>query len=414
MASGSTVRARSAAPPPAAGDIFEKCELPEKVHQARAAGCFPYFIPIQSQAGPEVTIDGRQLIMLGSNNYLGLTQHPYVIEATVRAVERYGTACTGSRFLNGTLDMHEELERRLAQFLHKPAALVFTTGYQANLGTISALVGRHDVAIIDRADHASIVDGCRLAMGERARFRHNDMADLEEKLAAAGQGQSVLIIVDGVFSMEGDLADLPSIVALKRRYGARLLVDDAHAIGVLGDHGRGTAEHFGVEDYVDLIVGTFSKAFASIGGFVAGDGRVVEYIKHLARPFQFSASMSPGSTAAALASLDIVEQEPQRRAQLWTNARHFQQGLSRLTFDTGHTQSPIIPVLIGDEFRTAGFWRALFDQGVFVNAAVSPAVEPGRELLRTSCMATHTITQLDQALDVMGTVGRQLGILPQV
>ena len=392
-------------------DLFERCRRFDKPKQAEAAGCYPYFIPIQSQTGPDVIIDGRRMIMLGSNNYLGLTQHPKVIEAAVRAVEKYGSGCTGSRLMNGTLDLHLELESRLAHFAKKEAALVFTTGYQVNLGCISALVGRHDTVVIDKADHASIVDGCMLSHARVARFKHNDMADLERILSSLDPQHGILLVVDGVFSMEGDLANLPKIAELKKRYGARLLVDEAHSVGVFGEGGRGTAEYFGLIDDVDLIVGTFSKSFASTGGYVAGDADVIYYIRHLARPLLFTAAIPPASAAAALAALDVIETEPERRARLWENSNKMKRWYDELGFCTGGTQSPIIPLVIGEEMRLAQFWRRLFDLGVFTNAAVAPAVEPDRALIRTSYMATHTDSHLTAAIEIVGQAGRELGLI---
>lgn len=392
-------------------DLFEKCRRYTKPKEAEAAGCYPYFIPLQSDSGPEVTIDGRRVIMLGSNNYLGLTQHPKVREAAIKAVEDYGTGCTGSRLLNGTLDMHLELESRLAQFAKKEAALVFTTGYQVNLGTISALMGRHDTVVIDKADHASIVDGCKLSHTNVVRFKHNDMADLERVLAGVDHSRGILIVVDGVFSMEGDVADLPEIVRLKKRYGARLMVDEAHSVGVFGEGGRGTCEHFGLIDEVDLIMGTFSKSFASTGGYVAGDEDVIYYVRHMARPFLFTAAIPPSSAAAALAALDVIETEPERRAKLWDNVHKMKRWYDELGFCTAGSQSPVIPLVVGEEMRLARFWRRLFDLGVFANAAVSPAVEPDHALIRTSYMATHTDEHLTRAIEIAAQAGKELGLV---
>ncbi len=392
-------------------DPFAKCRTNPRVTQAEALGLYPYFVPLATESGPEVRVDGRSLLMFGSNNYLGLTQHPRVKAAAVAAIEKYGTGCTGSRLLNGTLDLHEELEARIARFMGTEAALVFTTGFQANLGTIAALVGRDDVAVIDRANHASIVDGCRLAFGEVAKYRHNDMEDLERALARHAGERGLVIIVDGVFSMHGDLANLPEIVRLKRKYGARLIVDDAHGVGVLGPNGRGTAAHFGLEADVDVVVGTFSKSFASTGGFVAADARIVSYVKHTARSFLFSASIPPSQAAAALAALDVMESEREPFERLWANTARWKSGLEELRLDTGCSATPIVPVVIGDDLRMALFWRKLFDAGVFVNAAVAPAVEPGNALLRTSCMATHTEDHLERALEVVREVGLQLDLV---
>lgn len=392
-------------------DLFEKCRRFNRTKAAEEQGYYPYFIPIQSPAGPDVIIDGRRMVMLGSNNYLGLTQHPSVIEAAAKAVEKYGTGCTGSRLMNGTFDLHLELESRLARFAQKEAALVFTTGYQVNLGCISALVGRHDTVVIDKADHASIVDGCMLSHAKVVRYKHNDMEDLERVLASLDPRQGILLVVDGVFSMEGDLAKLPEIVKLKKKYGARLLVDEAHSVGVFGEGGRGTYEHFGVQDDVDLVVGTFSKSFASTGGYLAGDADVIYYVKHAARPFLFTAAIPPASAAAALAALDIIETEPERRARLWQNVHKMKRWYDELGFHTGSSESPVIPLIVGEETRLAKFWRRLFDLGVFTNAAVSPAVEPDRALIRTSYMATHTDEHLTTAIEVAQRAGKELGII---
>ncbi|HVB97362.1 MAG TPA: aminotransferase class I/II-fold pyridoxal phosphate-dependent enzyme [Chloroflexota bacterium] len=392
-------------------DLFAKCATLTKPREVEAIGCYPFFIPLESEAGPEVTIQGRRFVMLGSNNYLGLTQDPRVKEAARRAIDRYGSGCTGSRLMNGTLDLHRELESRLARFAQKDDSLVFTTGFQTNLGVISAIAGRHDTIVLDRSVHASIIDGCRLSLAETTRFKHNDMADLERVLQGIDPKRGILIIVDGVYSMEGDVANVPELVRLKKQYGARLLIDEAHSVGVFGDGGRGVAEHFGLLDEVDLVTATFSKSFASIGGFVAGETDIIYYIRHMARALLFSAALPPASTAAALAALDIIEGEPELRASLWENTRYLQRGLNDLHFQTGHSNSPVIPLIVGDEMRLALFWRGLFDGGVFTNAAVSPAVEPDRALIRTSLMATHTKAHLDYALDVMGATGKSQGIL---
>ncbi|HLH73675.1 MAG TPA: aminotransferase class I/II-fold pyridoxal phosphate-dependent enzyme [Chloroflexota bacterium] len=392
-------------------DLFAKCATLTKPREVEAMGCYPFFIPLESEAGPEVTIQGRRFVMLGSNNYLGLTQDPRVKEAARLAIDRYGSGCTGSRLMNGTLDLHRELESRLARFVLKDDTLVFTTGFQTNLGAITAIAGRHDTIVLDRSVHASIIDGCRLSMAETIRFKHNDMADLERVLQGIDPKRGILIIVDGVYSMEGDVANVPELVRLKKKYGARLLIDEAHSVGVFGAGGRGVAEHFGLLDEVDLITATFSKSFASIGGFVAGNVDVIYYIRHMARALLFSAALPPASTAAALAALDIIENEPERREKLWENTRYLQRGLNDLHFSTGQSSSPVIPLIVGDEMRLAMFWRGLFDGGVFTNAAVSPAVEPDRALIRTSLMATHTRQHLDYALEVMESTGRRLGIL---
>ncbi|HVC34026.1 MAG TPA: aminotransferase class I/II-fold pyridoxal phosphate-dependent enzyme, partial [Chloroflexota bacterium] len=308
-------------------------------------------------------------------------------------------------------DLHRELEARLAQFVGKQDSLVFTTGFQTNLGAISALVGRHDTIVLDRSVHASIIDGCRLSLGETLRFKHNDMADLERVLEGIDPKRGILIIVDGVYSMEGDIANVPELVRLKKKFGVRLMIDEAHSVGVFGEGGRGVAEHFGLLDEVDVFTATFSKSFASIGGFVAADADVVYYIRHMARALLFSAALPPASTAAALAALNIIEQEPERRARLWENTRFLQNGLNELKFVTGKSESPVIPLIVGDEMRLATFWRGLFDGGVFTNAAVSPAVEPDRALIRTSLMATHTPVHLTRALEVMEATGKRQGLL---
>jgi 8-amino-7-oxononanoate synthase len=393
------------------GDLFAKCYDYHRTDAAEAAGLFPFFVPISSDIGTTALVEGRRVLMFGSNNYLGLTQDPRVRQRSLEAVEQFGSGCTGSRLLNGTLDLHREMEQRLASFLDRPAAVVFTTGYQANLGAVSALVGRHDYLIVDAAAHASIRDGARLSYGTTLKFRHNDVHDLRRCLESVPEGRGILIVVDGIYSMEGDLANLPDIVELKTRYGARLLVDEAHAVGVAGANGRGSAEHFGVEDQVDLVTGTFSKSMASVGGFLAGDATVIRFVQHMARPFLFSASSPPSAVAAALASLDIIETEPERRARLWANAEHLRGGLRRLGFNTGESQTPIIPIVIGGELTMVHFWYGLFEGGLYTNAVTSPAVPPDHALIRMSCTAAHTPQQIDEALSVVERVGRAHGLL---
>jgi len=393
-------------------DIFAKAADFTLTEQARAAQLYPFFQPLDSNDGPEAEIYGRRVLMLGSNNYLGLTRHPYVVEAAAKALQRYGTSMTGSRLLNGTTHLHEELEGRIADFLRREAALVFTTGYQANLGTISSLVTRHSVAVVDKSDHASIYDGCRLADGEMIRFRHNDARDLEAVLKRRTNGKAVLVIVDGVFSMGGDIAELPRMVEVCRRHQARLLVDDAHAIGVIGEGGRGTGSHFGLDDKVDLVIGTFSKSLASIGGFVAGPKVVLEWIKHFGRAMMFSASLPPASTAAALAALDVLEREPEMVERLARLAAMLRDGLRQLGFDIGETQTAIVPMKLGDEYRTVLFWKMLLAEGIYTNPVIFPAVPQGQAILRTSCMATHTPEQIEQALEKFRIVGRDQGIIP--
>jgi 8-amino-7-oxononanoate synthase len=395
------------------GDLFEKCFSFTAAEQVRAAGVYPYFHPIESGAGDEVVIYGRKCIMIGSNNYMGLVNHPKVKEAAVAAVKKYGAGCTGSPFLNGTLDLHLELQEKLAKFAHAESALVFSTGFQTNLGTISCLAGKNDALVIDRQVHACIV-GCRLSYGKTYKFAHNDMDDLERVLAYVRNTHSrggIMIVVDGVFSMEGDIIDLPALVNRAEKYGARVMVDDAHSIGVLGKTGAGTAEHFGLQDRVDLAMGTFSKSFASQGGFVAGKREVIDYIKHFGRALIFSASITPASAAAALAALEIIQNEPERREKLWKNALRMQRELKGLGYDTGHTATPIIPLKIGEDMACFTFWKALFDNGVFTNPVVSPAVAPGHAMIRTSYTATHTDDQLDRVLEVMARVGREHGLL---
>ena len=349
--------------------------------------------------------------MIGSNNYLGLTTHPKVREAAIEALRMYGPSCTGSRFLNGTLAIHKQLEEELADFVGMEAALVFSTGYQANLGTISALVGRGDVVITDREDHASIVDGCCLARGEMLRFRHNDMKSLERALAKCDLDQGKLVVVDGVFSMGGDIAPLPEIVPLCTKYNARLMVDDAHSVGVLGRNGRGTADHFGVTDDVDLIMGTFSKSFASLGGFIAGEEAAISYIQHHARSMIFSASMPPACVAACLAALEIMRSEPERPRHLMALADRMRKSYQALGYNTGDSQTPIIPIIIGDDMPTFMTWKALFQAGVYTNPVIPPAVPPSKSLLRTSYMATHTDEQMDRVLELFEQVGKQVGVI---
>ncbi len=390
-------------------DLFEKCGEFTRAREAMDAGYYPYFIPLDHTEGTEVVIGGKRLIMIGSNNYLGLTTHPKVRQAAIDAIRQYGTSCTGSRFLNGNLVMHKELEERLAAYVQKEAALVFSTGFQSNLGGISALVGRGDVVITDREDHASIVDGCRLSYGQMKRFRHNNMADLERVLAAAGD-VGKLVVVDGVFSMGGDIAPLPEIIPLCKKYGARLMVDDAHSIGVLGG-GRGTGIHFGLNDDVDLIMGTFSKSFASLGGFLAGSEEVIHYIQHVARSLIFSASMPPSNTAAVLAALDVMESEPERIERLWAIAGKMRAGFRQLGFNTGQSETPVIPILIGDDTKTLLAWKALFEAGVYTNPVIPPGVPENQSLLRTSYMATHTDEQMDRVLATFERVGKELGLI---
>jgi 8-amino-7-oxononanoate synthase len=391
-------------------DIFEKCLKFTDAREAMAAGIYPFFIPLSENEGTEAVFQGRRLIMCGSNNYLGLTTHPRVRQAAIDAVIRFGTSCTGSRFANGTLELHEQLERELARFVGKQTALIFTTGMQVNLGVISALVGRGDYVILDKDDHASIVDGAKLSYGETKRFRHNDLKDLERVLSGLPEDKGRLIVVDGLYSMGGDLAPLPEMIPLCKKYGARLMVDDAHAMGMFGG-GRGTSAHFGVTDQVDLIMSTFSKSFASIGGFIAGDDDIIHYIKHHARSLIFSASISPANTAAALEALHIMCEEPEHSARVLRNGDYMRKELKNLGFDIGASVSPIIPIMVRDDMRTIFAWKILFDTGVFVNPVISPAVPEGSQLLRTSYMATHTQDQLDRVLELYAQMGKQVGLI---
>lgn len=391
-------------------DIFEKCRRFTKAKELMQVGLYPYFRTIESAQDPVVYLNGKKMIMVGSNNYLGLTNHPRVKEAAIEAIKKYGSGCAGSRFLNGTLDIHVALEEKLARFMRKEAALVFSTGFQVNLGVISALCAKDDVIIIDKMDHASIIDGCRLSYSEVKKFRHNDMDDLERVLAASGDS-AALVVVDGVFSMEGDIAKLPQIVETAHKSGARVMVDDAHGIGVLGKTGRGTSEHFGLEDKVDLIMGTYSKSLASIGGFISGDADIIHYIKHFARSLIFSASPPPASVAAVSAALDIIESEPERIEQLWKNTRKMMDGLRGMGYETGPTETPIIPVIVGENETAFKFILMLQEEGVFANVAVSPAVPNGKALIRTSYMATHTDEHLDIVLAAFEKVGKAIGLI---
>lgn len=391
-------------------DLFKKAFEYETVKQAKASGSYPYFIPLDRNEGTEVVYQDRRIIMCGSNNYLGLTTHPKVREAAIEAIRKFGTSCTGSRFLNGNMTIIEDLEEKLAKWVGKEASLVFSTGMQVNLGTISSIVGKRDIIILDKEDHASIVDGAFLSGGKIERFRHNDIPHLERVLQSLPEEPGKLLVVDGLFSMEGDIAKLPEIIPLCKKYNVRLMVDDAHAMGVLGG-GRGTAAHFGMTEDVDLIMSTFSKSFASIGGFIAGDFDVIEYIQHHARSLIFSASIPPANTASVLAALEIMHDEPELVERLAKNAEFMRAGFSQLGFDTGHSESPIIPIIIGDDAMTFKVWRDLFDAGVFVNPVISPATAPGRQLLRTSYMATHTEPQLVKVLEVFEKVGRENGLI---
>ena len=392
-------------------DLFDKCNQFKEHRLAQAAGIYPYFLPISENHGTEVTIQGKRLIMAGSNNYLGLTKHPKVMAAAQDALQRFGTSNNGSRFLNGTLEMHVQLEERLAKFMRKEAALVYSTGYLTNLGSISALMDKGDVVVLDKDAHACIVDGARLSAAVVKRFRHNDTADLERVLKAIPAMAGKLIVVDGLYSMEGDVAPLPEIVRLARQYHARLLVDDAHGIGVLGQRGAGACDALGVEDQTDLVMGTFSKSFASLGGFIAGPKAVMDYLRHHARALIFSASMTPSSVAAALASLDIIESEPQLRVRLRQISEKMRSGFKKMGLEVGCGEgTPIVPIFIGDRVKTMQVWRKILDRGVFVNAIVVPGVQPGRDLLRTSYMATHQDEQLETILRIVKEVNAEMDL----
>lgn len=378
--------------------------------RAMAQGAYPYFRSIASAQDTEVIIDGQKVLMFGSNAYLGLTNHPKVKEAAVNAISKYGSGCAGSRFLNGTLDIHMELESRLAAYVGKDAALVFSTGFQVNLGVISSLTGRNDYIILDEYNHASIIDGSRLSFSRVIKYKHNDMQDLESKLSRLPAEAIKLIVVDGVFSMEGDIVKLPELVALAERYGGSIMVDDAHSLGVIGEQGAGTASHFGLTDQVDLIMGTFSKSLASLGGFIASDFDTIEYLKHHARSLIFSASMSPASVASTLAALDIIQSEPERRAQLWRNTHYAIELLTAAGLELGPTETPIIPVYVRDNDLTFQVTKVLQDNGIFVNPVVAPAVPAHATLLRLSIMATHTFGQIEEAVTKIADAFKLLGI----
>jgi len=392
-------------------DLFDKCKSFTRSLEVKEAGFYPYFRPITSAADTVVTIHGREMIMIGSNNYLGLVTHPKVKEAAIAATKKYGVGCTGSRLLNGTLDLHLELEDKLAKFMHKEEALVYSTGMQTNLGTISALVNKGEYVLIDRSVHASIVDGCRLSFGRTVKYEHNNMDDLGRVISSLDPDAPKLIVTDGVFSMEGDIAKLPRLVELAHAHNARVMVDDAHALGVLGATGAGTAEHFGLTDEVDITMGTFSKSLASIGGFIVGDAEVVEFVKHFSRTMIFSASIPPSSAAGVMAALEILQSEPERRTRLWEITRRVHRELRGLGFDLGTSETPIVPILIGDETQCFQFWKMLTENGIFANAAVPPAVAPGQALIRTSYTANHTDEQIDRVLDTFAAIGKKTGMI---
>lgn len=391
--------------------LFDKVKAFNTADQLRGMGLYPYFRNISSAQDTEVIIGGKPVLMLGSNSYLGLTNHPKIKEAAQAAVEKYGTGCAGSRFLNGTLDIHLELEAALAKLVNKEAVLLYSTGFQVNLGVISALVGKGDYILGDKSNHASIVEGCLLAQGKFLRFAHRDMGALEQRLRNLSPEAGKLIVVDGVFSMEGDIIQLPELCRIAEEHGAAVMVDDAHSIGVLGQNGAGTAAHFGLTDRVHLIMGTFSKSLASLGGFIASDRQTIDYLKHHSRPLIFSASMSPANAAAVLAALKIMTSEPDRIAHLWRVTKQMKDGLRNLGFELGDSTTPIIPLYCRDLMVAFKFCRRAQEEGVFVNPVVSPAVPPGAELIRISLMATHTEKQINFALEKLGKVGKELGLL---
>jgi 8-amino-7-oxononanoate synthase len=407
----SQAKVRSNGQPKSGLSIFDKVRNFTAANEIRKAGLYPYFRTITSAQDTEVVMNGRKILMLGSNSYLGLTNHPVIKETVKAAVDKYGSGCAGSRFLNGTLDLHLELEAEVAALVGKEAALLYSTGFQVNLGVVSVMVSKDEYILADKSNHASLVEGCRLSPGSFLRFAHNDMDSLESRLEKLEPGAGKFIVVDGVFSMEGDIIKLPELCRLAKQHHAAVMVDDAHGVGVLGKNGAGTSDHFGLTDDVHLIMSTFSKSLASLGGFIASDAATIDYLKHLSRSLVFSASMSPANAAAALAALRIMKSEPERLAQLWHNTRRMKAGLVSLGFDLGASETPILPVYVRDLMKTCVFCKRLEQEGIFVNPVVSPGVPPGHELIRISLMATHTDDQIDSALDKLGAVARELAIL---
>ena len=394
--------------------LNELCAKDKRAEEAKAKGIYPYYRPISSGQDPLVTMaDGRKVLMFGSNSYLGLSDDPRLKEAAIKAIEKYGTSCSGSRFLNGTLDIHEELEAKLAKFVGKEAAVTYSTGFQVNLGVVGSLGFRGGFVFLDALDHACIIDGSRLSFSEVRKFRHNDMADLEKKLWLTPRNAPKFIVVDGVYSMEGDIAPLPDLVRLAKKYNASVMVDDAHGLGVIGENGSGTASHFGLTKETDLIMGTFSKSFGSLGGFIAGDQVVIDYLKHNSRTLIFSASMTPAAVAAATAALDIMINEPERRENLWKVTRHAQEAFKARGFDTGHTQSPIIPLFVRDTVKAMTIVPMAYEAGVFITPVIAPAVPEKDVLIRFALMATHTIEQVDEAVEKLTKIFRELDIIPQ-
>jgi 8-amino-7-oxononanoate synthase len=381
--------------------------------QIEKLGLYPFFRTIESEQDTVVKIGGKDILMFGSNSYLGLTNHPKLKEASMAAINKYGSGCAGSRFLNGTLDIHLELEDKLAKYVGKPGALVFSTGYQVNLGVISSIPGRHDYLILDDLDHACIIDGARLSFAKVMKYAHNDMVSLEKALQRCEPDKIKLICIDGVFSMEGDIAKLPEIVELAKKYNANIMVDDAHGLGVLGADGSGTASHFGLTDSVDLIMGTFSKSLASIGGFIAADLETINYLKHNARSLMFSASIAPANAASVIAALDLMKTEPERLAKLWENTHYAMAALKNAGFDTGHSVTPIIPILIRDDYKTFQMTKMALERGVFINPVVSPAVPSTSSMIRYSLMATHTFDQIDQSVEVLQKIAQEIGVFDE-
>ncbi|MDO3641091.1 pyridoxal phosphate-dependent aminotransferase family protein [Mucilaginibacter sp. L3T2-6] len=390
--------------------LHEKIAQFQDANDIRRLGLYPYFRPIESGQDTEVYIDNKRVLMFGSNSYLGLTSHPKIKEASKKAIDKYGTGCAGSRFLNGTLDIHIELEQRLARYVEKEAALLFSTGFQVNLGVLSSITGRNDYLILDEYDHASLIDGSRLSFSKVIKYSHNDMDDLQRKLSILPEEAVKLIVVDGIFSMEGDIAKLPEIVKVADKFGANIMVDDAHSLGVIGKKGAGTASHFDLTDSVDLIMGTFSKSLASLGGFIASDADTIDYLKHRARSLVFSASMPPASVASVIAALDIIESEPERIAKLWDNTNYAMKLLVEEGFDLGPTESPILPIYVRDNLKTFQVTRHLQDAGIFVNPVVSPAVPSDSSLLRFSLMATHTFAQIEEAVEKIAKAFKEVGV----
>jgi 8-amino-7-oxononanoate synthase len=390
--------------------LHEKIAQFQDANVIRAMGLYPYFRPIESGQDTEVVIDNKRVLMFGSNSYLGLTNHPKIKEASKKAIDKYGTGCAGSRFLNGTLDIHIELESRLARYVGKEASVLFSTGFQVNLGVLSSITGRNDYLILDEYDHASLIDGSRLSFSKVIKYAHNDMDDLQRKLSILPEEAVKLIAVDGIFSMEGDFVKLPEIVQIADKYGANIMVDDAHSLGVIGHNGAGTASHFGLTNDVDLIMGTFSKSLASLGGFIASDAETIDYLKHRARALMFSASMTPGSVASVIAALDIIESEPERITRLWDNTHYAMKLLLEEGFDLGPTESPILPIYVRDNHKTFLVTRQLQNDGIFVNPVVSPAVPSDSSLLRFSLMATHTFDQIDEAIEKIAKAFKEVGV----